>query len=320
MEYSVAIRTLGKAGDKYRRLLESINAQSCKPAKIVVYIADGYEIPTESIGIEQYVYVAKGMVAQRALKYEEIDTEYILFLDDDVELKSDSVERMYNALMDFHADVIAPDVFDNSNRPFLTKLAMLMTGRMLPRHDDGEWAYKIIRTGGYSYNNRPRKSVYRSQTNAGPCFFCRKSVFMDIRFDEELWLDMMPYALGDDQAMFYKMHLYGYKVLTIFDSGIKHLDAGSTLKSYDKVKMLAYCDLRFKCVFWHRFIYIVERNKMRRILAMLGISYYVLIVLLASVLKFNIDMLKIKVSAIKDSYAFIMSDTYRLLPPLKSIS
>ena len=53
MEYSVAIRTLGKAGDKYRRLLESINAQSCKPAKIVVYIADGYEIPTESIGIEQ---------------------------------------------------------------------------------------------------------------------------------------------------------------------------------------------------------------------------------------------------------------------------
>ena len=84
MQYTVAIRTLGTAGEKYQRLLNSLVAQTVQPASILVYIAEGYPIPTETIGIEQYIYVKKGMVAQRALSYDEIETEYILFLDDDV--------------------------------------------------------------------------------------------------------------------------------------------------------------------------------------------------------------------------------------------
>ena len=83
MEYSVAIRTLGTAGEKYQRLLESLERQTVPPKQIVVYIAEGYPLPEETIGKEQYVYVRKGMVAQRALRYDEIDTEYILFLDDE---------------------------------------------------------------------------------------------------------------------------------------------------------------------------------------------------------------------------------------------
>ena len=35
-EYCVAIRTLGKAGDKYQALLDSLKAQTIQPKKILV--------------------------------------------------------------------------------------------------------------------------------------------------------------------------------------------------------------------------------------------------------------------------------------------
>ena len=58
-----------------------------------MYIAEGYQLPNETIGQENYVFVQKGMVAQRALSYDEISTEYILFLDDDLYLPEDAVEK-----------------------------------------------------------------------------------------------------------------------------------------------------------------------------------------------------------------------------------
>lgn len=58
-EYTVAIRTLGKAGEKYQTLLNSLNRQTLQPSKILVYIAEGYTIPKETIGKEQYIYVKK---------------------------------------------------------------------------------------------------------------------------------------------------------------------------------------------------------------------------------------------------------------------
>ena len=84
---------------------------------------------------------------------------------------------------------------------------MMVSGRMIARKDDGEWGYKVMRNAGYSYNSNPHPGVYKSQTNAGPCFFCSKGNFLKIRFEEEKWMDSLKYAQGDDQVMFYKMHL-----------------------------------------------------------------------------------------------------------------
>ena len=66
LRYTAVIRTLGTAGEKYQVLLDSLAAQTIKPEAILVYIAEGYPLPKETIGIEQYIYVKKGMVAQRA--------------------------------------------------------------------------------------------------------------------------------------------------------------------------------------------------------------------------------------------------------------
>ena len=99
-DYSVAIRTLGTSGDALRRELLSLHAQTIQPREIVIYIAKGYPRPDFQIGMERYVEVDKGMIAQRALQYREITAENILLLDDDVELSPNSAEILLNHLAD----------------------------------------------------------------------------------------------------------------------------------------------------------------------------------------------------------------------------
>lgn len=319
MEYTAVIRTLGTAGEKYQILLDSLNQQTIQPSKILVYIAEGYAIPKETIGKEQYICVKKGMVAQRALPYDEVDTEFILFLDDDVYLPETATEQLYQYLTDYHADVISPDVFPNAERSFLGKYLMMLSGRMLARKDDGKWGYKVMRNSGYSYNNHPKAGVYWSQTNAGPCFFCRKTDFLKIHFEDELWLDRMKYPMGEDQVMFYKMYLYGLKQLTWFHSGIKHLDAGSTMINEDKEKMLIYSDFRFKTIFWHRFIYKPNKNIFSEVWNIISIGYALGFTLFISVLRCNFDILKLKHKAIREACQFIKSKEYKKLPLIKKV-
>lgn len=319
MKYTAVIRTLGTAGEKYQTLLNSLNRQTVQPSKILVYIAEGYAIPKETIGKEQYIYVKKGMVAQRALFYDEVDTEFILFLDDDVYLPETAVERLYQYLVDNDADVISPDVFPNAERSFLGKCLMMLSGRMWVRKDDGKWGYKVMRNSGYSYNNHPRFGVYWSQTNAGPCFFCRKTDFLKIHFEEELWMDNLKYAQGDDQVMFYKMYLSGLKQLTWFHSGIKHLDAGSTMMNEEKEKRLIYSDLRFKTIFWHRFIYQPDKNFLSKAWDIICIGYTMGFTLCISTLKCNFDILRLKYRAIKEAISFIRSEEYKNLSLIKKV-
>ena len=167
MEYTAVIRTLGTAEEKFQTLLNSLERQTIQPKEIIVYIAQGYPLPKETIGKEKYVSVKKGMIAQRALKYKEVTTDYILFLDDDLYLPDTFVENMFAHLINNKAEIIAPNIYPNSKRSFISRLMMTVSGRMLSRKDDGMWAYKVMRNSGYSYNINPQKDIYYSQTNAG---------------------------------------------------------------------------------------------------------------------------------------------------------
>lgn len=315
MEYTVAIRTLGKAGEKYQFLLDSLVKQTIKPTKILVYIAEGYPIPKETVGIEEYVYVKKGMVAQRALDYKEINSEFILFLDDDLQLGEDAVEKMYEGLVNNNLDVISPDIFRNNSRPFLNELMMRLSGRMKARYLNDEWGYKVMRTAGYSYRKHIKQDVYRSETNAGAAFLCRKSDFLKIKYKEECWLDAIPYSQGDDQAMYYKMHLSGLKVGTLYNHSFKHLDAGGNLNP-EKEKRLIYSDFWFKTIFWHRFIFSPEKKLFARILDCIAISYTFIFAIVISLIKFRNDIFQTKVRAIKDGINYIKSSEYKTLPKL----
>lgn len=274
MEYSVVIRTLGKAGAAYQATLNSIMQQTIKPLDVYVYIAEGYTIPKETLSTEKYIYASKGMVAQRAQQYNEMQTEYCLFLDDDVYLPSDAVEKMYNELVHCNAQVISPCTFENHKVPFKSKLLKSLTGKEVCRMWGDRWAFKVLRTAGFSYNNNPSQNVYESQSNAGPCFFCRKEDFLKIAFQEELWLDKAPYALPEDQVMYYKMYKKGLKLLTSFDTGIVHLDAGSTIgKNAERSLKLIFSEYRNKLIFWHRFIYLPEKSFVMKVWSTLAIAY-----------------------------------------------
>ena len=305
-EYTAVIRTLGTAGEKYQQLLDSLQAQTIAPQAIIVYIAEGYPLPKETIGTERYVYVKKGMVAQRALPYDEVQTEWMLFLDDDLYLPPNFVEMLYEQIVENDADVISPDVFPNDKRPFSGKVMMAISGRMLPHRDDGKWGYKVIRTGGYSYNNHPTKSVYQSQTNAGACFLCRKGDFEKIHFEDELWMDMLGYPVGEDQVMYYKMHLSNLKQLTSYHTGIIHLDAGDN-RNLQKEKMLLYADLRFKILFWYRFLYSQEKNFFMKAWDVMCLMYLLFFALFISLVKCRWDILKVKWQAVRDARSLIKS-------------
>ena len=93
--YSIAIRTLGTAGEIFRRELESICAQTVPPERVLVYLAEGYTRPDFTVGREEYVWVKKGMMTQRVLQYDEVSSDCILFLDDDILLAPDSAEKCF---------------------------------------------------------------------------------------------------------------------------------------------------------------------------------------------------------------------------------
>ena len=129
----------------------------------------------------------------------------------------------------------------------------------------------------------------------------------------------MKYPLGEDQVMFYKMYLSGLKLLTWFESGIKHLDAGTTMINEEKEKRLIYSDFYFKTIFWHRFIYKSDKNVFSKIWSMICIGYTLGFTLLISTLKCNFDILKLKFRAIKKAVCFIRSEEYKNLPLIKKM-
>ena len=171
-DYCACIRTLGKAGDKYQILLDSLKRQTIQPKKILVYIPYGYELPKETIGVEQYVRCEKGMVHQRSLPFDEVDTIWIFFLDDDVFMEDDTVERLFSGLEAEHGDAISADTFPIQNSGWSRRLRA--AGRFtFPRFDDG-WAIKHWRNCAHTYNVHPSKSVLPSQSAGGPTLFPRQ--------------------------------------------------------------------------------------------------------------------------------------------------
>lgn len=257
--YSVAIRTLGRGGDKYRRELESIVRQTIQPEKVVVYIAEGYDIPQFRIGKEEYVAVPKGMVAQRALDYHEIGSEYILLLDDDVFLPDDGVETLAREMLENNADVIAADVFKAQNNNWKGVVRDYISSMFYPEHSD-VWAFRVLRNASCTYNRQPEPRAYLSQTAGGPASLWKKSTMLAIHYADELWLDRMGFAWGDDQLMFYKVFRNGFKLMVSYDSGIEHLDAKSASTGFSKSSDRLYKRAMAQYLLWYRSCYSPSDN------------------------------------------------------------
>ena len=224
MEYCAVIRTLGTAGEKYQTLLDSLDKQTIRPHQILVYIPHGYPLPKETVGWEKYIRTEKGMVKQRSLPFDEVDTEFILFCDDDLKLEPTAVERLFQGLEEKKGDCISPNVFPNEKLSFLGRVKKALAAYNFPRPDDG-WAFKLLRNSGYTYNSNPKNVVLPSQSAAGPCCLIKKEAYLAMHFEEERWIEDFGFPLGDDLLFYYKLHIMGKKVLVHNQAGIEHLDA-----------------------------------------------------------------------------------------------
>ena len=254
LTYSIAIRTLGKSGDVFRRELEAIAAQTVQPDKVLIYIAAGCTRPDFQVGKEEYVWVKKGMAAQRILPYDEITSDVIFLLDDDVRLASDSTERMLKAMEEYKADCVGADTFKNHNLPFPKKVYAAITNLVLPHWSD-KWAFKIHRNGSFSYNNHPTKSFYWSQSCAGPASMWRKSIYDKLHLEDELWLEDFSFAYGEDVVQFYKLYKNGLKLGVLYDAGCEHLNGGSSSIAFRKSQQWIYTRTLAQFVIWWRTIY-----------------------------------------------------------------
>ena len=106
INYSVVIRTIGKAGDKYKALLNSIEKLNPSPIEIIVVIPEGYSLPKERIGNglkEKFIFSKRGMVEQRLRGIEEAKGEYLLICDDDISFDSDFVCKLYEPIQKIYA-------------------------------------------------------------------------------------------------------------------------------------------------------------------------------------------------------------------------
>lgn len=251
--YTAVVRTLGIAGEKYQTLLNSLNKQSHPPTAVLVYLAEGYQKPKETIGTEKIIIVPKGMVAQRALDYDEVLTEWILFLDDDMEIAFDGVERILRDTIANNADVCAIDGFPHHLLPRLVKIKMALLLSAIPRIGKPHMGYTVGIGDVEYYNNNPTSDYAWSTTNSGNAFICKKDDFKKVNFKEDIWLDEAPYAYPEDKVMFYKMHLAGLKILTHYTSGFIHLDAGTAMQGERATKM-AFSAARNNYIFEHLYL------------------------------------------------------------------
>ena len=246
-KYSIAIRTLGTSGDKFVRELESIKRQTIQPEKVVIYIAEGYKRPEYTIGKEEYVWVKKGMMYQRVLPYDEIDTPLIMLLDDDVELADDSAEKMLAALVDHHLDCIAAVTFRNYLIPLSKKFYIAATNLVFPHWSD-IWSVKIHSNGSFSYNNHITRDVYLSQ-------LWKKNVFHDLHLEDELWLEQFGFPFGEDVVMFNKLYKNGYRLGMHYNCGVKHLNAQSSSSGFQRNPKKFHTRSMASLMIWYRTCY-----------------------------------------------------------------
>ena len=331
LSYSIAIRTLGTAGEKFRQELESIVRQTVQPERVIVYVADtcGVKFVDGTIGREEYRYVKKGMVAQRALPYDEISTPYLLLLDDDVELAPDSAERLLKSLVTNDADAVGADIFKDQEMSFGLKVFAVLTNWVTP-HYDARWAYKVTRTGAFSYlsggniaegkeeNRENSKDGFCLPTQKldGPCVMWKKESLLSLHWEDELWMDRLSeFAYGDDLVETYKCYVNGGKLFLNYDAGVTYLNAKTASSVYHHTHKKYYIRSLMSAMIWYRTQFEAKgkwKKAKENIFAFsLKCMWLLLVNIIAGILLLDLRIPVYYVHGLTDAWRFVHSEEYR---------
>jgi len=292
--YSIIIRTIGNTGDKYRQMLECINAQSIKPEEVIVVIPYEYDLDY-SLGYERIVRSEKGMVTQRAIGIAEANSEYVLVVDDDLIFPRDFVEKMMSYLLSQQLDCvlafgnwsgITDRVDDNDREKFNLKKKIIskffeyrraFTGQHFVSNKKSKYFDVVTVTAGH----RTFESSPNGLCSAGcfQCFYMKTDKAKAVKFDEERWLEqgsLSRYAAYDDMCFFYKSFLQGSKIVYTDTTSYRHLDAAAGRRAKGKLharQIRLYSIARNRTIFWYKFLWLRSETLGRRIQVLFGGIY-----------------------------------------------
>lgn len=316
IDYAVVIRTLGKANEKYQKLLDSIKNLKPQPREIIVVLPEGYDYPPQKLGYEKFVYSKKGMVSQRVQGLYETDCDYILFCDDDVSFNSDYITKLYKPIKEGKSDAtVGPLLEFLPQKGIRTFISMILSGAMPTLFNRDKYTV-ILRSSGWSYNRINLDNCskyYETQSAAGTNFFIKRDVMLGLDFESELWLDQFGYAAIEDQVMFYKLYKMGYKTLVVANATYCHEDAKTSTQN---LKLEHIYSTGFNhYVFWYRFIYNLDDKFIGRILDTTCFNYWHISNLLYKLIRNykNKEIYRTFNKGIKDAKKYINSDEYKML-------
>lgn len=321
LDYSVVIRTTGKAHEKYQALLDSIKNLVPQPKEVIVVLPEGYDLPEEKLGYEKYYFCPKGMVKQRMIGIQKCKSKYALICDDDVSFEFDFVQKLYEPIKEGMGSFSAGPLYSFLPSKGVNTILCILMGSALPTILYKNTRYvSVLKTTGFSYNRNldiKKKKYYETQSVAWTCFFADLEALNAIKFEEEVWLDANGYSALDDQTMFYKAWLNGYKTIVVSDVVYNHLDARTSIKN-NKPAVL-YSTTFNRVVFWHRYVYSIQSSVLNKIIAKIAFMYRMIWMQIwdyISVLRKRMskDDYLIARSGYKDGMLFLNSDDYKKLP------
>lgn len=256
LDYSVIIRTTGKAGEKYATLLRSIDALVPRPREVIVVLPEGYELPPERLGWETFHFSPKGMVNQRSYGILVCKTPYALVTDDDISFDPDFVRQLSSPVMDGSYGISAGPLLELFPPKGIQSLFWALGAAAVPALSASAPYATMLKTTGYAYNRNidlEHTRIYDTQTSCGACFFADMEKLRSIHLEEELWLDKLGYAAQEDTVTFYKAWLRGIRTAIVSTAVYEHLDGKTSTrsKSLQVKRSMGFT----RTVLWHRFFY-----------------------------------------------------------------
>lgn len=275
IDYSVVIRTTGKAGEKYQKLLDSISNLLPKPKEVIVVLPIGSDKPKESLGWETFYFTKKGMVSQRLYGIDRCKTKYALICDDDVSFESNFVSKLYQPIYEKKFDLSAGPLIEFFPKKGINTLISTILTIAVPTVFHKNKYCHILRGSGYSYNRKININCchyYDTDSLPWTCFFGDVDKMRSIKLEDEKWLDLHGYAALDDQTMFYKGKLLGIKTCVVSDAIYSHNDAQTSVLNGNTSRSISFGYNRY--VFWYKFIYLYQKSMAKKIITSFIFKYY----------------------------------------------
>lgn len=323
INYSVIIRTTGKAGLKYQKLLDSVSKLEPKPREVIVVLPENSQLPPEKLGWEKYYFCKKGMVSQRLFGIYNCTSRYALICDDDVCFERDFVTKLHQPIQEGVANLSAGPLLSYLPPKGYKSILYSLTGAAVPRWFANGKYISVLSTTGYSYYrkiNTKKHMYFDAESLPWTCFYGEIDALKKIHLEDERWLELHGYACMDDQTMFYKAHLLGIKTVVVSDAVYQHLDAKTSRKELSDI---AYSMEFNRYIFWHRFIYCMD-GKLKKVWDIFCIAYYFGVKSLYNVYRYikgelDKDAINAKKKALKDAKKYVKTEEYKGLPKIRCI-